>query len=115
MIMKKKKLTDIEKKFKRIRKRKSYKRWSGFYKFLDKNPSKAMIMQAVGSIIDDLRGFRTQTHSDYNYESAGVVLQDNGYCDKCDYKLKCMLTKSSARCQKWNEEQDNIRRIMGLY
>ena len=62
----------------RIRNRRSYKEFSSLLKFLRRNPKPSSILKKIHSIIDRVRGFRSETNSYYALESIKQLIKDEG-------------------------------------
>ena len=62
----------------KVRKRQSYVFWKGLVKFLNRKPKTKTVLKKIHDIIDDKRGYGSETNSFYSKESLELLIKDEG-------------------------------------
>jgi len=95
-----------------VRTRSTYKFWQDLLDFLNTNPTKAEILRKIHSIIDERRGFASETNSRVSQESLELVIKDN-QCPKCGKPLEivALSTKYVTTGCPEHREYDKVRNL----
>jgi Asp-tRNA(Asn)/Glu-tRNA(Gln) amidotransferase B subunit len=73
---------EAKKYLERVRLRTSYRTFQQLLKYLNTDPDKKAILQAVYNILDQHRAFGSATNSEYAQESLELLLKDSGVLQK---------------------------------
>jgi len=95
-----------------VRTRSTYKFWKDLLDFLNTNPTKADILRKIHAIIDERRGFASETNSRFSKESLELVIRDN-QCPKCNKVFEIVALASDYVIEGCAEhrEFDKIRNL----